>query len=94
MATINQRELRNESGEVMRRVQAGESFTVTRRGLPVADLVPHSERHDGATRFVPARRLVDALSDALDWDSVGFADEQHALDSRLDDTPRDPWPRR
>ncbi|MBB4684750.1 type II toxin-antitoxin system Phd/YefM family antitoxin [Amycolatopsis jiangsuensis] len=39
--TIGQRELRNDNADVMRRVAAGESFTVTRNGTPVADLVPH-----------------------------------------------------
>jgi len=39
--TISQRELRNDNAEIMRRVEAGESFVVTRNGKPVADLVPH-----------------------------------------------------
>ena len=38
-ATISQRELRNDSGVIMRRVEQGESFTVTRNGRLVADLV-------------------------------------------------------
>ncbi len=38
---IGQRELRNDNAEIMRRVEAGERFTVTRHGRPVADLVPH-----------------------------------------------------
>jgi prevent-host-death family protein len=49
--TIGQRELRNDNAEIMRRVEAGESFTVTRNGRPVADLVPH---HGG---FHPPRTL-------------------------------------
>jgi prevent-host-death family protein len=40
--TIPQRQLRNDSGEIMRRVEAGESFVITRNGKPVADLVPHA----------------------------------------------------
>lgn len=39
--TIGQRQLRNDNAEIMRRVEAGESFVVTRNGRPVADLVPH-----------------------------------------------------
>lgn len=47
---IGQRQLRNDNAEIIRRVAAGESFTVTRNGKPVADLVPHQgsrrpERH-------------------------------------------------
>jgi prevent-host-death family protein len=41
--TIAQRRLRNDSAEIMRRVEAGESFVITRNGRPVADLVPHGE---------------------------------------------------
>jgi prevent-host-death family protein len=39
--TIGQRRLRNDNAELMRRVEAGESFVVTRNGRPIADLVPH-----------------------------------------------------
>ncbi|MDQ3631792.1 MAG: type II toxin-antitoxin system prevent-host-death family antitoxin [Actinomycetota bacterium] len=38
--TIPQRELRNHAGEVLRRAEAGEVFTVTVAGRPVAQLVP------------------------------------------------------
>jgi prevent-host-death family protein len=41
VTAIGQRELRNDNAEIMRRVEAGETFTVTRNGRPVADLVPH-----------------------------------------------------
>ncbi|RTL68877.1 MAG: type II toxin-antitoxin system prevent-host-death family antitoxin [Pseudonocardiaceae bacterium] len=38
--TISQRDLRNDNAEIMRRVEAGETFTVTRNGKPVAEIVP------------------------------------------------------
>ena len=38
--SITQRELRNDNAEIIRAVEAGESFTVTRRGVPVARLTP------------------------------------------------------
>jgi prevent-host-death family protein len=41
---ITQRELRNESGAIMRALDAGESFVVTRNGVPVADLTPGRHR--------------------------------------------------
>ncbi|GMA20027.1 type II toxin-antitoxin system prevent-host-death family antitoxin [Arsenicicoccus piscis] len=40
MRTISQRELRNDNADVMRGVEAGETFVVTRRGVPVARLGP------------------------------------------------------
>ena len=42
--TINQRELRNDSGEILRAVEAGESFVVTRNGVPAAQIVPLRRR--------------------------------------------------
>ncbi|HEV2782689.1 MAG TPA: type II toxin-antitoxin system prevent-host-death family antitoxin [Actinophytocola sp.] len=40
METIGVRELRQNASKYLRRVAAGESFTVTDRGTPVAALVP------------------------------------------------------
>ena len=94
MPTISQRELRNDSGEVMRRVESGESFTVTRRGVAVADLIPHRDAvADGPTRFVSAERIIQALTGVPAWDVTAFDDEQRALDARVDDDAQDPWPR-
>lgn len=44
MATIPQKELRNNVGEVLRRAEAGEEFTVTVAGRPVARLGPVGRR--------------------------------------------------
>jgi prevent-host-death family protein len=44
MATIPQKELRNNVGEVLRRAEAGEEFTVTVAGRPVARLGPSTRR--------------------------------------------------
>lgn len=41
--SIGQRQLRNDNAEIMRRVEAGESFVITRNGTPVADLIPHAD---------------------------------------------------
>lgn len=37
---ISQRELRNDNAEIIRAVEAGETFTVTRHGVPVARVTP------------------------------------------------------
>jgi prevent-host-death family protein len=44
--TISQRELRNDNAEVIRGVEQGETYTVTRHGVPVARLVPLSDATD------------------------------------------------
>jgi len=46
MSTISQRQLRNDNAEIMRGVERGESYTVTRRGVPVATLSPFTEQTD------------------------------------------------
>ena len=37
---ISQRQFRNESGAILRAVEAGESFVITNNGRPVAELCP------------------------------------------------------
>lgn len=44
MAVIPQKELRNNVGEVLRRAESGEEFTVTVAGRPVARLGPARPR--------------------------------------------------
>jgi prevent-host-death family protein len=52
---ITQRELRNDSGSVLREVQAGQTMIVTRNGVPVAELRPIHRR-----RFVPRAVIADS----------------------------------
>jgi prevent-host-death family protein len=44
MRVIPQKELRNHVGEVLRRAEAGEEFTITVAGRPVAALGPRRRR--------------------------------------------------
>lgn len=57
MTMINQRQLRNDSAEVMRRVEQGQTYTVTRRGVPVARLSPITGESE-LRCLQPARRRV------------------------------------
>lgn len=41
---ITQRELRNDSGRIMRALDKGKSFTITRNGVPVGELTPVRRR--------------------------------------------------
>ena len=59
--TIAQRELRNDSAKVMDAVVAGESFVVTRNGVPVAELRP----------IATARRTFVTKADAAKIFSAG-----------------------
>jgi prevent-host-death family protein len=44
VATIPQKELRNNVADVLRRAEAGEEFTITVSGRPVARLGPAAKR--------------------------------------------------
>jgi prevent-host-death family protein len=61
MATIPQRELRNDTAAVLRRVEAGETVRITSNGRPVADLVP-VER---AATYVSLGDVIDRIGGVL-----------------------------
>jgi prevent-host-death family protein len=73
---ITQRELRNDSGEIMRRLDQGEAFVVTRNGVPVGELIPFRRR-----RFVPLETVAAAFTLAPSIDATRF---RHDLDRHLD----------
>ncbi|MBI2704364.1 MAG: type II toxin-antitoxin system prevent-host-death family antitoxin [Actinobacteria bacterium] len=79
---VTQRELRNESGEIMRQLDEGESFVVTRNGVPVGELTP-LRRH----RFVRAEAAVAMFRTAPAVDYQRFRDDLDGLASQ-DATPR------
>ncbi|BBY44145.1 type II toxin-antitoxin system Phd/YefM family antitoxin [Mycolicibacterium celeriflavum] len=56
---ITQRELRNNSGDIMRQLDQGESFVVTRNGIPVGELSPLRRRP-----FISAEAAVAAFRGA------------------------------
>ena len=79
---ITQRELRNESGAIMRALDGGQSFVVTRNGVPVGELTPARPR-----RFVNREALVAAFRSASPIDAAQFrADIDGAVSQ--DPTPR------
>jgi prevent-host-death family protein len=83
MATeVPQRELRNNTADLLRRVEAGEQLRITVHGHPVAELVPI----DRAQRFVPFDELVQGLRGTM------RADDRLERELReLDAPPRDPF---
>lgn len=57
MTVIPQRQLRNEIADVLRRAEAGESFTVTVNGRPVAQVVPLQSRG----RYATGQQFMDLI---------------------------------
>jgi antitoxin (DNA-binding transcriptional repressor) of toxin-antitoxin stability system len=56
---VTQRELRNNSGDIMRGLDQGKTYVVTRNGVPVGELAP-LRRH----RFVSAEAAVAIFNGA------------------------------
>jgi prevent-host-death family protein len=73
--TITQRELRNDSGEIMRALDRGEEFVVTRNGVPVGELRPVRRR------FVSRDVLLAAFCSAPRIDGERFRTD---IDELLD----------
>jgi prevent-host-death family protein len=83
MATeVPQRELRNNTASLLRRVEAGEQLRITVHGHPVAELVPIGR----AQQFVPFDELVKELQGTM------LSGDRLEEELRgLDEPPRDPF---
>lgn len=81
---LSQRELRNRSGEIMRALDEGEDFIVTRNGVPVGELRPIGKRK---RTFIPREELVALFEGAPHVDYEQFRAD---IDAHLD---QDPTPR-
>jgi antitoxin (DNA-binding transcriptional repressor) of toxin-antitoxin stability system len=78
---ITQRELRNGSGEIMRALDKGESFVVTRNGVPVGELTPLRRP------FISAETAVAVFASADRLDANRFREELDAVVNQ-DPSPR------
>ena len=79
---VTQRELRNDSGRIMRALDRGKTFIVTRNGVPVGELIPLRQR-----RFVPAEVVLAAFAGAPRLARARFRRDVDALVDQ-DVTPR------
>lgn len=82
MATIPQRELRNNVGEVLRRAEAGERIVVTVNDRPVAELGPVA-----GSRPVATLAMLRALAPADDT----WLDDQQRMRDEDHERAVDPW---
>lgn len=72
---ITQRDLRNRSKEIMDAVESGQSFTVTRDGHRIGELIPLRHRR----RFVPRQEFVATSRSAPAIDIAAFRADQDAV---------------
>lgn len=79
--TIPQRELRNDNAQVIDAVVSGETFVVTRNGVPVAELRPI---RNARRRFVPKTDLLAVAASGPHVDLEQFrADLDRVVDQSL-----------
>jgi prevent-host-death family protein len=76
---ITQRELRNDSAAILRGVERGESYVITRNGTPVGRLIPLRRR-----AFVPRDEALGALATAPVLDPERLRAD---LDAAVDQDP-------
>jgi prevent-host-death family protein len=81
---LSQRELRNQSGKIMRALDEGEDFIVTRNGVPVGELRPLEKRKP---TFISREKLVALFEGAPHIDYERFRAD---IDAYVD---QDPTPR-
>ena len=77
---ITQRQLRNDSGRIMRELDEGRSFLVTRNGVPVGELIPVRARV-----FVTAETVHAAFAGAP---RVAFSRFRKDVDRLIDQDAR------
>lgn len=82
---ITQRDLRSRSAEIMRAVEHGEAFVVTRSGTPIGELIPLQRR-----RSVTREQFMAMSEHAPDIDLDRFRSD---LDDALDTDLSDPYDR-
>ncbi|MFI1464530.1 type II toxin-antitoxin system Phd/YefM family antitoxin [Nocardia carnea] len=89
MRRIRQRELRHGSDEILAAVERGESFVITQKGNPVAELTPVTRR-----RFVPVAELART---SAHLPRIDYAEGRATADSLIDqevtggDATDQPW---
>ena len=72
---ITQRDLRQKSKEIMDAVEGGQSFTVTRDGHEIGELIPLRRRR----RFIPRDEFAAMSRNAATVDVAAFRADQAAV---------------
>jgi antitoxin (DNA-binding transcriptional repressor) of toxin-antitoxin stability system len=83
---VSQRDLRQRSKEIMDSVEAGQSFSVTRDGRQIGELIPLPKKRT----FLSREEFADSSRHAPSIDLERFRADQDRL---MDGTLRDPYDR-
>ncbi len=75
MATVGIRELKNQTSELIRRVEAGEAIAVTNHGRIVARIVPPAVTQEEIEQSLALLDHINEVAQALPWPQGITADE-------------------
>jgi antitoxin (DNA-binding transcriptional repressor) of toxin-antitoxin stability system len=78
--TITQRQLRNENAKIVRALDCGDSFVITRNGFPIGRLAPMQRRI-----FVPTSELIESSAHLPAIDAARFRSD---IDAYVDQRRR------
>jgi len=67
---VSVRELRNDTASVVAAVRGGQPVTLTSRGEPIADIVPHRQRHRWVSGEWMREQLIEHQADAALTDEL------------------------
>lgn len=76
---ITQRELRNDNAEIVRALEGGDTFIITRNGVAIGRLTPLARR-----AFVPTSELQETAAHLSSIDSTQFRAD---IDAHVDQDP-------
>ena len=76
MEKIGAYDAKTKLPEILRRVEAGESFTITNRGKPVADVVPsknasHLTVQDAINKILSSKKYVVTDDELVEYKAKG-----------------------
>ena len=75
-ASIGAFEAKTQLSRLLRAVEQGQRFTISVRGKPVADLIPHrGDANDAAAAAVAALQATPRIYGIRDADVAGFINE-------------------
>jgi prevent-host-death family protein len=80
MPTVSSKDLKNHTGEVLRRVRRGERVTVTNRGKPIATLVPYDENTEGKDTSLEYPTAWNEITNALHESVAPYGSWREAMD--------------
>jgi prevent-host-death family protein len=72
--TVSMKEAKNRLTELARRVEAGETVTITRNGKPVLDMVPHKKKGGINWGALEAYKREHGIDRIVTWIADDFDD--------------------